>query len=73
MSSGKEWQVLRRFTMQALRDFGVGKKSIEEKIQGEATALIKELEKLEGKPQDASIPTQRAVTNIICSIIFGDR
>ena len=56
-----------------MRDFGVGKKTLEEKIQIEAVALAKEFEKSDGKPQSPSIFTQMAVTNIICAIIFGDR
>jgi hypothetical protein len=56
-----------------MRDFGVGKKSLEEKIQIEGVALAKELEKKNGQPQNPSISTQMAVTNIICSILFGDR
>jgi hypothetical protein len=37
---GSTWQTNRRFAMQAMRDFGVGKKSLEEKIIAEAGFLI---------------------------------
>ncbi|ELT98148.1 hypothetical protein CAPTEDRAFT_120179, partial [Capitella teleta] len=73
LGNGRPWQVFRRFAMQSMRDFGVGKKSIEEKIQIEACSLIQQLEKMDGKPHDPSPDTQVAVTNIICAIIFGDR
>ena len=73
MANGKEWQILRRFAIQALRDFGVGKKSLEERIHNETAALISELEKSNGRPQNPNHVTQKAVINIICSIIFGER
>ena len=66
-------KVLKRFAMQSMRNFGVGKKSLEEKIQVEAIALTKEIEKQNGQPHCPNVCTQMAVTNIICSIIFRDR
>ncbi|ELU05557.1 hypothetical protein CAPTEDRAFT_164179 [Capitella teleta] len=72
-TNGRVWQVFRRFAMQSMRDFGVGKKSIEGKLQIEASSLIQQLEKMEGKPYNPNPDTQVAVTNIICAIIFGER
>ncbi|ELT89059.1 hypothetical protein CAPTEDRAFT_127844 [Capitella teleta] len=73
LANGRVWQVFRRFAMQSMRDFGVGKKSIERKIQIEASSLIQQLEKMDGKAHNPSPDTQVAVTNIICAIIFGER
>jgi cytochrome P450 len=72
-SNGGVWQTSRRFAMQVMRDFGVGKKSLEEKIQIEAGVLAKEFEKENGQAHNPNLSTQMAVTNIICSIIFGER
>uniref|UniRef100_X2B6P7 Cytochrome P450 n=1 Tax=Capitella teleta TaxID=283909 RepID=X2B6P7_CAPTE len=45
LANGRVWQVFRRFAMQSMRDFGVGKKSIERKIQIEASSLIQQWRK----------------------------
>ncbi|XP_052089355.1 cytochrome P450 2B4-like [Mytilus californianus] len=73
MSNGQEWVDLRRFTMVALKDFGVGKKSLEEKIQEEARFLVELFAKQNKKPFDVSKVFSKATSNIISSIIFGSR
>ena len=74
MANGEAFKVLKKFAIQSMKDFGVvGKKSVEEKIQIEAMALTKEIEKYNEQPHCPGMCTQMAVTNIICSIIFGDR
>ncbi|KAL3874622.1 hypothetical protein ACJMK2_037608 [Sinanodonta woodiana] len=71
--NGDAHQKLRKFTLVALKDFGVGKKSIEERIQDEARILAEELESHGGQPRDIQKPLQRAVANIIAGIIYGTR
>ncbi|CAO2626316.1 Cytochrome P450 2F2 [Lemmus lemmus] len=72
-SNGERWKVLRRFSVQILRNFGMGKRSIEERILEEGSFLLKVLRKTEGKPFDPVFILSRSVSNIICSVIFGSR
>uniref|UniRef100_A0A8B9L3L9 Uncharacterized protein n=1 Tax=Astyanax mexicanus TaxID=7994 RepID=A0A8B9L3L9_ASTMX len=70
---GNSWRQQRRFALHTLRDFGLGKKSVEERVAEEAHFLIKEMLKQEGKAFYPSHPIMNSVSNIICSIVFGDR
>ncbi|XP_058386945.1 cytochrome P450 2F5 [Diceros bicornis minor] len=72
-SNGDRWKVLRRFSIQILRNFGMGKRSIEERILEEGSFLLEELRKTEGEPFDPKFVLSRSVSNIICSVLFGSR
>ncbi|XP_067317019.1 cytochrome P450 2G1-like [Anolis sagrei] len=72
-TNGQRWKELRRFTLTVLRNFGMGKKSIEERIQEEAQFLLEEFRNTKEKPFDLTFILSRAFANIICSIAFGNR
>ncbi|KAM5138870.1 cytochrome P450 2J6-like [Mantella aurantiaca] len=70
---GRAWKEHRRFTLSTLRNFGLGKKSMEERIHEENVYLIKELRKNQDTLIDPNFVLDNAVSNIICSIVFGRR
>ncbi|XP_043945730.1 cytochrome P450 2K1-like [Protopterus annectens] len=72
-ANGESWKQMRRFALSTLRDFGMGKKTIEHRILEESVALIKVFESFKGQPFENTLIMNSALANIICSIIFGHR
>ncbi|XP_035699763.1 cytochrome P450 2C9-like [Branchiostoma floridae] len=70
---GTPWKEHRKFTLMSLREFGFGKRSLEGNILEESVALQAEIMKMVNKPFDICRMVQNAVTNVICSIVFGSR
>ncbi|XP_063793859.1 cytochrome P450 2G1-like isoform X2 [Pseudophryne corroboree] len=68
----ERWRTLRRFTMPALRDFGFGKRSTEDRIQEETSSLVAELKNTKESFFDPRHCFSRAICNIIFSIMFGN-
>ncbi|XP_066298812.1 cytochrome P450 2U1-like [Branchiostoma lanceolatum] len=70
---GTPWKEHRRFTLKSLREFGFGKRNMEGKILEESVAFQTEILKMGDRPFDISRMVQNAVTNVICSLVFGSR
>ncbi|XP_077990650.1 cytochrome P450 2U1-like [Glandiceps talaboti] len=67
------WKEHRRFALSTLRDFGMGKAVLEDKIMDEANQLMTIFDDHKGNAMDPSLGLNLATTNVICSISFGKR
>ncbi|KAI4878171.1 hypothetical protein NFI96_011609 [Prochilodus magdalenae] len=73
ISNGDRWLQLRRFTLTTLRDFGMGRKTIETWIQEESKHLQNSFRETKCAPFDPMFYLSRAVSNVICGLVFGER
>ncbi|XP_045710654.1 cytochrome P450 2C19-like [Phyllostomus hastatus] len=72
-STGNGWKEMRRFSLMTLRNLGMVKRSIEDRVQEEAHCLVEELRKTNASPCDPTFILGCAPCNVICSIIFQNR
>ncbi|XP_071398517.1 cytochrome P450 2F2-like [Centroberyx affinis] len=70
---GPGWKEHRRFALMTLRNFGLGKHSMEERILGEIQHIMKPLEKSIGETLSPQVLFHNASSNIICQVLFGTR
>uniref|UniRef100_A0A3B4AM53 Cytochrome P450, family 2, subfamily Y, polypeptide 3 n=1 Tax=Periophthalmus magnuspinnatus TaxID=409849 RepID=A0A3B4AM53_9GOBI len=71
--NGERWRQLRQFTLSTLRDFGMGRKGMEQWIQEESTHLVERIKTMKGEPFDPTFFLSCSVSNIICCLVFGER
>ncbi|XP_013391122.1 cytochrome P450 2J6 [Lingula anatina] len=71
--TGHAWKELRRFTLSSLRDLGLGRKSLQERIQDEARYLMQNIENENGKAFSPRDRIGKAVSNIMSIVVFGTR
>ncbi|XP_051501120.1 cytochrome P450 2J2 [Myxocyprinus asiaticus] len=72
-NNGYSWKQQRRFALSTLKYFGVGKRSLESSIMEEYKFLHQAIMDTNGVPIDAHFLINNAVSNIICSMVFGRR
>ncbi|KAL7885464.1 hypothetical protein AOLI_G00057590 [Acnodon oligacanthus] len=70
---GPAWKEHRRFALMTLRNFGMGKQSMEDRILGETEHLVKRLEKSAGGFLNLQTMFHDAAANIIYLVLFGIR
>ncbi|XP_073442588.1 cytochrome P450 2C5-like isoform X1 [Dendrobates tinctorius] len=72
-ASNDNWRAMRRFTLSTLRDFGMGKETIENKISEESDFLVQKFRSYKGEPFDNIMILNAAVSNIIVTILLSKR
>uniref|UniRef100_A0A3Q1CQM3 Cytochrome P450, family 2, subfamily X, polypeptide 9 n=1 Tax=Amphiprion ocellaris TaxID=80972 RepID=A0A3Q1CQM3_AMPOC len=70
---GTSWREHRRFALMTLRNFGLGKKSMEERIHNEIQYIIKTLDESIGTTLSPKVMFHNVASNIICQVLFGTR
>ncbi|KAM8893197.1 cytochrome P450 2F2-like [Spinachia spinachia] len=70
---GTSWKEQRRFALMNLRNFGMGKDGMEERIHGEIQYTVDTLEQSVGKSFSPQNMFHNAASNIICQVLFGKR
>ena len=67
------WRETRRFALRCMKDFGLGKQSLDKRITTEALTLAEQFYGTKGQAFDPQDDLCKAVSNIICSTTFGKR
>ncbi|XP_035388245.1 cytochrome P450 2C15-like [Electrophorus electricus] len=70
---GPSWKEHRRFALMTLRNFGLGKQSMEKRILGEIEHIVAHLEKSGGSYINPKTLFHDAASNIIYLVLFGIR
>ena len=70
---GRDWKSSRKLVMQSFREFGAGPKSAEEIVKSELNHLVNMFDKHKGEPFDCKQLLTYAVSNVTCTVVFGER
>nr|XP_046227938.1 cytochrome P450 2F2-like [Scatophagus argus] len=70
---GTCWKEHRRFALMTLKNLGLGKLSMEQRILGEIQCTMETLEKSIGTTLSPQVIFHNAASNIICQVLFGTR
>ncbi|XP_073724773.1 cytochrome P450 2D3-like [Misgurnus anguillicaudatus] len=70
---GPTWKEHRRFALMTLRNFGLGKQTMEERILGEISHIVACLEKNAGGMVNPQTMFHNAASNVISLVLFGSR
>ncbi|CAG5115335.1 unnamed protein product [Candidula unifasciata] len=73
MSAGPEWKEQRAVMLSILKDIGMGKNLLAEKIQEEIQNYTEVLAGLGGQPTNLRVITNLSTSNIVCSVAVGFR
>ncbi|XP_004610790.2 cytochrome P450 2D14-like [Sorex araneus] len=70
---GQAWREQRRFSVSTMRNFGLGKKSLEQWVTEEAGCLCEAFSDHAGRPFSPRLLLNKAVSNVISSLIYARR
>ncbi|KAL4226511.1 Cytochrome P450 1A1 [Mactra antiquata] len=70
LTSGDAWKEHRTFSMNTLKNFGMGKSFLEDKIHVEVVGLIEDMKKCVNIPVDPKAMLSAHVVNVISSMVF---
>ncbi|XP_028972276.1 cytochrome P450 2M1 isoform X2 [Esox lucius] len=73
VSSGKRWKDLRRMSLMTLKNFGMGRRTIEQRIQEETKFLIEAIHEYGDSVVNPKKMICNSIGNVISSIVFGHR
>ncbi|XP_075179673.1 cytochrome P450 2B1-like [Anomaloglossus baeobatrachus] len=72
-SDMRRWRELRRFSLSTMRNFGMGRKTIEDRVEEEVLCLVTELKKTKESLVDPQQYFGKAACNVLFAIMFGNR
>ncbi|XP_050410871.1 cytochrome P450 2B4 [Patella vulgata] len=72
-SQGQPWKEQRKFALETLREFGFGRTILEDKIHEEIGYLVEVIRQENGEKFDMFRLSQKGVSNIISSMVYGKR
>jgi len=73
ITDGPNWKEQRSVTLNIMREFGMGKNLLAEKIADEVKVYLQEISAQQGSAFNIGPLTNMCVSNVICAIIFGNR